>query len=232
MRVIRFTHIVVPLCILCICHAVKVANRDSSTSTQLSHFYLADVLSEFERVLLTREGEISVERTSTSNLRRELSRVRRDFIVSTSNRSAQQSALLGSRKKGNSSQIWHCADGDRLPKAWTPGVLPHSSGGLNELSRVEHIALQGAREMVSLNDVFMTKTKADTSTNENGRRGSGFNDATTQVTGKQACRQAPQSSPPGAPGRAVATGYFMGSWKRICENNTFLGSLCWNQRPP
>lgn len=141
-----------------------------------------------------------MERTSTSNLRRELSRVRRDFIVSTSNRSEQQSALLGSRKKGNSSQKWDCGDGDRLAKAWTPGVLPHSSGGRNELSRVENIALQGAREMVSLNDVFMTKIKADTATNENGHRGSGINETTTQVSEKQACRQAPQSRPPGATG--------------------------------
>lgn len=164
------------------------------------HFRLAHMLSEFESVILTREGEISVERTSTSNLRRELSRVRRDFIVSTSNRSEQQSALLGSRRKGNSSQTRHCADGDRPTNAWTPGVLPQSSGSRNELSRVEQSALQGARDMVSWNDVFMTKVEVDPSTNANGRRSSGFNKENSRVSGKQAYRQAPESSPPGAPG--------------------------------
>lgn len=83
-----------------------------------------------------------MERTSTSNLKRELSRVRREFIVSTSNRSEQQSALLGSRKKGN-----------RSANAWTRG----SEKGL---TRLEHCALQETRDMVSWDDVFMTKVQS------------------------------------------------------------------------
>lgn len=94
-----------------------------------------------ERVLLAKEGEIDVERTSTSNLKRELSRVRRDFIVSTSNRSEQHSALLGGRKKEN-----------RSANTWTRGKE-------QGLSRVEQSALQGSREMVSWDDFFMTKVQ-------------------------------------------------------------------------
>lgn len=155
--------------------------------------------SNLKRLLLTREAEISVERTSTSNLRSELSRVRRDFIVSTSNRSEQQRALLGSRKKGMSRQLRYCVDEDEQTKAWTPGVLPQSSGSRNGLSRVEESALQIPRDIVSWNDVFMTKVKADTLPNANGRRSNAFNEENTRVSGKQAFRKIPQSSPPGAP---------------------------------
>lgn len=167
-----------------------------------------------------------MERTSTSNLRRELSRVRRDFIVSTSNRSEQQRALLGSRNKGNSSQKRHSTDGDRQTNAWTPGVLPQSNGSRHELSRVEQIALQGARDAVSWNDVFMTNVKADPSTNANGDRSSGFNEANDRASDKQACRQAPQSSLPGAPGRGN-DGVFHGcliSAHTTCLLTCFVGT--------
>ena len=132
--------------------------------------------------MLTREREISEERASTSNLRRELSRVRRDFIVSTSNRCEQQSALIGSRRKGK-----------RVAHAWTPG-----SGQSSGLSRLEQIALQGARDVVSWDDVFITKVKAGLPTKANGQHST---DLIESDGGRQSCRQAQ-----GAPTRSGSSG--------------------------
>ncbi|CAM9226733.1 unnamed protein product [Ascophyllum nodosum] len=56
----------------------------------------ADVL-RLKRMLYSRQGEISSEKNTSANLRRELSRVRREFMCMcrTSNRSEQQSAFEG-----------------------------------------------------------------------------------------------------------------------------------------
>lgn len=125
-----------------------------------------------------------MERTSTSNLRRELSRVRRDFIISTTNRSEQQSALLGGRRKNPTSgqrvRVSRSSNdgsisGERsTSNAWGTGMVsaPTDASGRG-VSRLEASILQEPRGGVSWDDVFMSKVDA-TSSATFGPRGNDF----------------------------------------------------------
>lgn len=145
-----------------------------------------------ERALLAREGEISTGRSTATDLRRELSRVRRAFIMSTSNRSEQQSALLGSRRKGMSSQRRRHPDGDSSTKELI-------AGGGHDLSRKENShALQKAR--VSWDNVFMTKADQSTETTSDHRNSNGLN------------KSNPRASPPGVSGLD----------KKVTKNSSFF----------
>lgn len=160
------------------------------------------------RTLLTREGEISVGRTSSSNLRRELSRVRRDFILSTTNRSEQQSALLGGRRKNFTSGQRVRASrssndgsigGDRSTNnAWDTGMGSASTDATGRgVSRLEASVLQEPRGGVSWDDVFISKVEA-TSSATLGASGNDF----TRI-GKSAdwrLRRAPETGKAGASG--------------------------------
>lgn len=148
---------------------VSQVSNDKATSEHPPRHYTPPSVN-LNRIVLTREGEICDERASTSNLRRELSRVRKEFIVSTSNRSEQQSALIGGHRKGK-----------RAANSWTP------RRGQNLGLSLEQSALQGARDMVSWDDVFMTKVNADSPTKANGRHNTGVIGSSG---GRQACQQA------------------------------------------
>lgn len=159
-----------------------------------------------ERALLAREGEISTGRSTATDLRRELSRVRREFIMSTSNRSEQQSALLGSRRKGISSQRWRHPDGDSSTKELT-------AGGGHDLSRKENSrALQKTR--VSWDNAFMTKADQSTETTSDHPSSSGLNKSNARAIAKSMFRHVPESSPPGV----------SGLHKKITKNASFF---CW-----
>ncbi|CAM9471826.1 unnamed protein product, partial [Hapterophycus canaliculatus] len=97
---------------------------------------------DVKRALLSQEGQISVERANTSNLRLELSRLRRDFIVSTPNRSEQQRTLTGSCTRRNSRRRQRLA------------LRNHDK---HALSCLEEHALEQARGKVSWDDVYMTR---------------------------------------------------------------------------
>lgn len=129
------------------------------------------------RMLLTREGEIFAEKTSSSNLARELSRVRRDFIVSTSNRSEQQSALLGGRTKGSAERrlrARHGSVGGGSTSAWALGMSASTTKSSKQaLSRLESSAFEQAREGASCDDVFLSKVNA--SSKAPRRNGHGLN---------------------------------------------------------
>lgn len=155
------------------------------------------------RTLLTREGEISVERTSTSNLRRELSRVRRDFILSTTNRSEQQSALLGGRRKNYTSgqrvrASGNSNDGSIGGDRATGMVSASTDASGRGVSRLEASVLQEPRGGVSWDDVFVSKVDATSS----ATFGASVNDFTR--IGKSAdwrLRRAPETRTAGASGR-------------------------------
>ncbi|CAM9283228.1 unnamed protein product [Ectocarpus fasciculatus] len=161
---------------------------------------------DLKQALLAREGEISTGRSTATDLRRELSRVRREFIMSTSNRSEQQSALLGSRRKGISSQRWRHPDGDSSTKELT-------AGGGHDLSRKENSrALQKTR--VSWDNAFMTKADQSTETTSDHPSSSGLNKSNARAIAKSMFRHVPESSPPGV----------SGLHKKITKNASFF---CW-----
>ncbi|CAB1106104.1 unnamed protein product [Ectocarpus sp. CCAP 1310/34] len=137
---------------------------------------------------LKQEGEISTGRSTATDLRRELSRVRREFIMSTSNRSEQQSALLGSRRKGISSQRRRHPDRDSSTKELV-------AGGGHDLCRKENSrALQKAR--VSWDNVFMTKEDQSAETVSDHRSNSGLNKSNAREIEKPIFRHVSHSSPP------------------------------------
>ncbi|CBJ32559.1 expressed unknown protein [Ectocarpus siliculosus] len=147
---------------------------------------------DLKQVLLAREGEISTGCSTATDLRRELSRVRREFIMSTSNRSEQQSALLGSRRRGISSQRRRHPDRDSSTKELI-------AGGGHDLCRKENSrALQKAR--VSWDNVFMTKADQSAETVSDHRNSSGLNKSNAREIEKPIVRHVPHSSPPGMSG--------------------------------
>ncbi|CAM9454717.1 unnamed protein product, partial [Ectocarpus sp. 13 AM-2016] len=111
---------------------------------------------------------------------------------STSNRSEQQSALLGSRRKGISSQRRRYPDRDSSTKELI-------AGGGHDLSRIEKSrALQKAR--VSWDNVFMTKADQSAETVSDHRSSSGLNKSHARAIEKPIFRHVPHSSPPGTSG--------------------------------
>lgn len=151
-----------------------------------------------------------MERTSTSNLRRELSRVRRDFIVSTTNRSEQQSALLGGRRKASTSGQRVRASrsnndggiigGDRQANnAWATGMFSASTDASGrDVSRLGAIVLQEPRGGVSWDGMFVSKIDAASSATFS-RTGDGFNQTGKSTDRKP--RRAPESETTGESGR-------------------------------
>ncbi|CAN0242661.1 unnamed protein product [Ectocarpus sp. 12 AP-2014] len=143
---------------------------------------------DLRQALLAREGEISRGRSTATDLRRELSRVRREFIMSTSNRSEQQSALLGSRRKGISSQRGCHPDRDSSTKELV-------AGGGHDLCRKENSrALQKAR--ISRDNVFMTKADQSAETVSDHRSSGGLNKSNAREIEKPIFRNVSHSSPP------------------------------------
>ncbi|CAM9531880.1 unnamed protein product [Ectocarpus sp. 4 AP-2014] len=143
---------------------------------------------DLKQALLAREGEISTGRSTATDLRRELSRVRREFIMSTSNQSEQQSALLGSRRKGISSQRRRYPDRDSSTKELI-------AGGGHDLSRKEKSrAMQKAH--VSWDNVFMTKADQSAETVGDHCSSNGLNKSNPRAIEKPIFRHGLHSSPP------------------------------------
>lgn len=132
-------------------------------------------------------------------MRRELSRVRRDFITSISNRTEQQNALLGGRKKGKSGEGLRGSGGSARSFS-----MPTASadGGSTQLSRLESsaLSLDEARERVSWDGVFMSKV--DSSANMILHRGEMSRRGNTRE-----CRQAAQSTSQGTSRREASSGW-------------------------